>query len=133
MILFKPNEHTEDYQIRKTNDELFVFETVDKEYFYLIEKVITFETDDKIEKYSLDILFIDIIFPHAYGEENIHFMLHQIYILFQEYETSTLKNDYEYFYKKYDELKGDNITNESEGIVKKCNDFTNCKIIHSKH
>ena len=59
-------------------------------------------------------------------------MLHQKYIPIQEYENSTGKSEYEYLYKMDDELKGDNITIESEGIVEYGNDFINCKIIHSK-
>ena len=31
--VFKRNEHTEDYHIRKTNDENFLFEIGDKKYF----------------------------------------------------------------------------------------------------
>ena len=59
-------------------------------------------------------------------------MLHQKYIPFQEYENSTVKNEYKYLYKKDDELKGDNITVENEGIVEYGSDFSNCKIIHTK-
>ena len=47
-------------------------------------------------------------------------------------KNSTVKNEYEYLYKKDDELKGDNITVENEGIVEYGNDFINCKVIHSK-
>ena len=59
-------------------------------------------------------------------------MLHQKFILLQEYENSTVKNDYQYLYTKDEELKSDNITVENEGIVEYGNDFPNCKIIHSK-
>ena len=59
-------------------------------------------------------------------------MLHQKYIPLQEYENSTVKNEYQYLYKKDDILKGDNITVENESIVEYGNDFLNCKIIHSK-
>ena len=34
--------------------------------------------------------------------------------------------------KKDDEIKGDNITEENEGIVEYGNDFKNCKVNHSK-
>ena len=37
-------------------------------------------------------------------------MLHQKYIPIQEHDTSTEKNEYQYTYKKDDELKCDNIT-----------------------
>ena len=59
-------------------------------------------------------------------------MLHQKCIPIQEYENSTMKNDYDYLYKKNDELKGDNITDGNEGIVEYGNDFMNCKIVFSK-
>ena len=51
--LFRQNELSEDYQIRKPNDENFLFEIGDKKYIYVGEKVISFETNDKIVKYSL--------------------------------------------------------------------------------
>ena len=95
------------------------------------EKVISFETNDKIVKYSSEHGFNDIKFPFACGEENIYFMLHKKYILPQEYENSTVKNEYQYLYTKDEELKSDNITVENEGIVEYGNDFSNCKIIHS--
>ena len=44
-------------------------------------------------------------------------MLYQKYIPIQEYENSTMKNEYQYLYKKDGEIKGDNITDEDEGIV----------------
>ena len=121
--LFKLNEHTEDYHNRKPNDENFLFEIGDEKYFYVGEKIFTFETNDILVKYSLDLGFNDIKFPYAYGEENIYFMLHQKYNPIQEYENSTLKNEYEYLYKKGD---------GNEGIVKYGNDFINCKIIHDR-
>ena len=48
--MFKPNEHTEDYHNKKPNDENFQFQTGDKIYIYIGEKVITFETNDIIVK-----------------------------------------------------------------------------------
>ena len=50
--------------------------------------------------------------------------------LLQEYENSTMKNEYQYLYKKDEELKGDNIVDDS--VVEYGNDFINYKIIHSK-
>ena len=44
-------------------------------------------------------------------------MLHRKYVPTQEYETSTLKNEYEFLYKKDKELIGDNNTDENEGSV----------------
>ena len=50
-------------------------------------------------------------------------MSHQKYIPIQVYETSTLKNEYEYLYKKDAELNGENITDDNEGILEYGNDF----------
>ena len=49
--VFKPNEQTEDYHIRKPNDENLLFENEDKKYIYVGGKVISFETNDIIVKY----------------------------------------------------------------------------------
>ena len=129
--VFKPNEHTEDYHIRQPNDEDFLFEIGDKKYICVGEKVITFETNDAIVRYSSQLGCNDVKYSYAYGEENIYFMLHQKYIPIQEYENSTEKDEYQYLYKKDDELNGDNITVENEGIVEYGKDFINCKINHS--
>ena len=59
-------------------------------------------------------------------------MLHQKYTPIQEYENSTMINEYQYLYKKDEELKSDNFTVENDGIVEYGNDFINFKIIHSK-
>ena len=59
-------------------------------------------------------------------------MLHQKYILLQEYEKSTVKNEYQNLYEKDKDLKANNITVENEGVVEDGNDFVNCKFIHSK-
>ena len=83
LSLFKPNEHTEDYHIRKQNDEIFRFEVGDKRYIFVGGKLTTFETNDIIVEYSLDIGFNVIKNPYAYGEENIYFMFHQKYIPLQ--------------------------------------------------
>ena len=130
--MFRLNEHSEDYHIRKPNDENFLFEIEDKKYIHVEEKLFSFETNDEIVEYSSEHGFNDVKFPFAHGEENIYFMLHQKYIPIQEYENSTVKNEYQYLYKKDEELKSDNITVEIEGIVEYGNDFSNCKIIHSK-
>ena len=55
------------------------------------ENVFTFETNEIIVKYSLELGFTDVKFPYAYGEEIIQFMLHQLYIPIQEYEISNEK------------------------------------------
>ena len=64
------------------------------------EKLVTFKTDDKIEKYSSEIGFRDVKFPYAYGKENIYFVLRQKYIPIQEYENSTVKIEYQCLDKK---------------------------------
>ena len=81
--VFKPDEHTEDYHIRKPNDENFLFESGDKKYIYVGEKVFSFETNDIIVNYSLDLGFTDIKFPYAYVEENVYFMLIKNIFLFK--------------------------------------------------
>ena len=43
-----------------------------------------------------------------------------------------MRDEYQYLYKKDDEIKGDNITVENEGFVEYGNAFLNCKIIDSK-
>ena len=96
------------------------------------EKIISFDTDDEIERYTVERGFNDVKFPFAHGKDNIYFMLHQKYNPFEEYENSTMKNEYQYLYKKDDELKSNNIIVENQCIVEYGNDFLNCKIIHSK-
>ena len=130
--VFKPNEHIENYHIRKPNNENFLFKIGDKIYIYVGEKVVTFETKDIIVKSNPEYGFKNVKYPYAYGEENVDFMLYQKYIPIQEYEKSTAKSEYGYLYKMDDKLKGDNITVENEGVVEYGNDFINCKIIHSK-
>ena len=126
--VFRPNEHTEDYYIRKPNNENFLFKIEDKKYIQVGEKLFSFETDDEIVKHSSEHGFNDIKFPFAHGKENIYFMLHQKYIPLQEYENSTMKIEYQYLYKKNEE-----ITNDPEGVdIVYGEDCLNCKIIHSK-
>ena len=120
LLLFRPNEYSEN----------FLFKIEDKKYLHVGEELSSFETNDEIVKYSSELGFNYVKFPFAHGKENIYFMLHQKYIPLQEYENSTVKNEYQYLYKK--ELNSDNITVENECIVENGNDFFNCKIIHSK-
>ena len=117
--LFRPIEHTEDYHIRKPNNANFLFKTEDKKYIHVGENLFSFETDDEIVKYSSEHGHNDVKYPYAYGGENIYFMLDQKYIPIQEYENSTVKNEYDYLYN-------------NEDIGEYGNDFLNCKIIHSK-
>ena len=85
--VFKPNEHTENYHIKKSYDENFLFEIGEKKYIYVGEKVLTFQTNDMVVKYSSELGFHDVKYPFGYGEENIYFMLHQKCIPNHEYET----------------------------------------------
>ena len=56
-------------------------------------------------------------------------MLHQKYIPLQEYENSTMKNEYQYLYKMNEEF-----ANDIEGTnIVYGDDFINCKNIHSKN
>ena len=96
------------------------------------EKVLSFETDDEIEGYTVERSHNDVKYRFALGKENINFILYQKYIRLQEYENSTVKNEYQYLYKNDSELKGDNILVEDDGIIEYGNDFLNCKLIDSK-
>ena len=110
-------------------DGNFLFEIGDKKYIHVGKELFSFETIDEIEKYFSEHGNNDVKYSFAYGKENIYFMLEQKYIPIQEYQNSTQKNEFQYLYKKDDELKGD-YTNE--GDVENGNDFLNCRIIHSK-
>ena len=118
--VFGPDENIKDGN--------FLFEIEDKKYIHVGENVLKFETNDGIVKFSSEHGHNDVKYPLAYGKENIFLIRHKKYIPIQEYENSTMKNEYQYLYKKYDELKGD----DDEGIVEYGNDFLKCKIIHSK-
>ena len=96
------------------------------------EKVLIFETNDIMVKSSSGQGFNNVKFSYVYGKENIYFMLRQKYIAIQEYENSTIKNEYHYLYQKDEISKSDKITVENEEIVEYDNDFVNCKIVHSK-
>ena len=84
---------------------------------------------DRIVKCFTKEGFNDINYAIAYGKENFYLMLHQKYITIEKYKNSTQKDEYQCLYKKDDELKGDNITDEAEGIVEYGNDFINCKLL----
>ena len=110
----------------------FLFEIEDKKFIHVGEKLFDFETNDEIVEYFSEHGFNDVKFPFAHGKQNFYLMLHQKYIALQEYENSTVKNEYQYLYKKDEILKGDDNTGENDGIVEYGNDFLNCKFIHSK-
>ena len=122
--LFGPDENNKDGN--------FLFEIEIRKYVHVGENLFSFETNDEIGGYTVEHGFNDVKYPFAHGKENIYFMLHQKYIPLQEYENSTVKNEYQFLYKKDRELKSDNISVENEGVVEFGNDFINCKIIHSK-
>ena len=63
--------------IENRTKKLFYSKLEIKKYIYVGEKVTTFETNDVLVKFSLDIGLNDNNFPYAYGEENIYFMLHR--------------------------------------------------------
>ena len=48
--LFTPNEHQEDYHIRKPSDTNFLFEIEDGNYVFVVGNLVNFETNDKIIK-----------------------------------------------------------------------------------
>ena len=121
--LCKPNEHTEDYYKRGPNDEIFLCEIENKKCIYVGENLVSFETNGEIVKYSSELGFNDVKVPFAYSKENIYFMLNWEGIPFQQYETSTEKNEYQYLFKKVGELKGDIITDENTGIFEYGNDL----------
>ena len=122
--VFGPDENIKDGN--------FPFEIENRKYVRVGKNLFSFETNDEIVEYFSEHGNNDVKYSFAYGKENIYFMLHQKYIPLHEYENSTMKNEYQYLYKKEDELKGDKISVENEGVVEYGNDFLNCKIIHSK-
>ena len=85
MSLGKPNEHTEDYHIRKPKDKIFLLEIEEKKYNYVGENLVSFETNDKIVKYSLHHGFDNNKLAFGYGEENISNMFQRKYIPIQKY------------------------------------------------
>ena len=89
--LLKPNEHTENYYIRGTNDKHFLFEIEGRKIVYVGEKVISFETADMTVEYSSNGGLNDVIYSYARGIGNIYFMLYRKYIPFKENENSRQK------------------------------------------
>ena len=63
------------------------------------EKLFSFETNDIIVKYSSDHGFNDIKFTYAYGEENVHFMLHQNIFLFKNMKHQQKKTSMSFYIK----------------------------------
>ena len=50
--LFRSNEHSEDYHIRKPKNDNFLFKIENKKYIHVGEKIFSFETNDENVKYS---------------------------------------------------------------------------------
>ena len=65
--LFKPIEHTEDYNNRGPKYKKFLFENEDRENIYLREKKISFETNDKIVEYISNVGLNDVKYSYVHG------------------------------------------------------------------
>ena len=81
-------------------DGNFLFEIEIKKHVHVGEIVFNFETNDEIVDYFSEHGFNDVKLSYAYDKEKIYLMPHQKYIPIQEYENSTMKNEYQYLYKK---------------------------------
>ena len=130
--LFKPIELDEKTHATKQTNNFFLFKIQDKKYIYIGERVLTFKTDDEVTEYFTEDGYNDVKYPFALSNENLHYMLYQKYIPIDEYQISTMEDEYQYLYKKDSDLKGDNITQENEGVVEYGNAFIICKIVRSK-
>ena len=84
----------------ENKDGNFLFEVEDKKYVHVGENLFSFETNDKIVRYSSKLGCNDVNYQYAYGEENIYFMCYQKYIPIQEYKTSTEKTSISICIKK---------------------------------
>ena len=130
--LFRPFGLDERTHARRETNENFLFKNEDKKYIYVGEKISPFTTIDDIEEYFSESGFNDVKYPFALSNEKIYYMLYQKYITIEEHENSKMADEYQYLNKKDEELKGDKITFENDGIVEYGNDFLICKIIDSK-
>ena len=123
LILFTPNDHTEKYSNREQNDKNFLFETEDRKYVHVGEKVFSFETTDKTVEYSSNDGLNDVKYSYAQGIENITVRFFRKFIPFEEYKNSTQKDDYVYLHKKDNEMKNDKVTVENKGVFEYGRDF----------
>ena len=98
--LFRPNKHLERYHIGTPKHENFLFKLGDKKYLHVGESIFTFTTDSNIIKYGFYYGFNDIKFPYAYDQTNIYYMLEKKYEPLEKYKKSTIKNEYDYLYRK---------------------------------
>ena len=64
------------------------------------EKICTFETNDEIVSYSLDLGYNDNKCAFAYGERLTYFLLHQNYLSIDDKKNSTEKSENQYMYEK---------------------------------
>ena len=95
--MFEPNEHKENYDIRKPNDKNFLFENGDEKYIDVGGISVSFETiDEKVEYFSKE-GFSDVSYAYACGAGNIYFMLLRKFVSIQEYKDSTKKDEYQPF------------------------------------
>ena len=121
--LFKPNELDEKAHAKIQTNKNLLFKIEDKKYIYVGERIFSFETDDEITESFSEDGHKDVKYPFALSNENIYYMLYQKFIPVEEYQNTTEEGEYQYLYKKDSELKGDNITQENEGVVEYGNDF----------
>ena len=131
--VFKPNEDTEYYHIRQPNDENFLFEIGDKKYVHVGEKIITFETSNKIMKYYSKYGYNDIKYPYVYGKKTFTLCVIKNIFLFKNIKVQQKRMSINICIKKKEELKGENILDKNGGIVEYGFDFKNCKIIHDRN
>ena len=130
--LFKPFGLDKRTRARIVTDENFLFKIEDKKYIYVGDEVFTFETVDDIEEYISESKYNDVKYPFALSNENIYYMLYQKYITIEEFDNSKMFDEYQFLYIKDEELKGDKITVENEGVVEDGYNFLNCNFFDSK-
>ena len=127
--LFKPFDLDKKTHARILTDENFLFKIEDKKNIFVGENVYNFETIDDIDEYFSETGNNDVKNPFALCKENIYYMVHQKYTTIEEFENEEIRDEYQYLYKKEEELKGES---DDDGIVEYGNDFLNCKIFDSK-
>ena len=126
--LFKPLGHIEKSHVIRETNKNFLFKIEGKKYIYVGERIFSFKTDDEITEYFSEDGHNDVKYPFALSNENIYYMLHQKFIPIEEYQKTIEEGEYQYLYKKNEE-----ITKDPEGVdIGYGEDFLNCKIIHSK-
>ena len=127
--LFEPNELDEKTHAMIQTNKTFLFKIGGKKYFYVGERIFSFQTNDEITEYFSEDGYNDVKYPFALSNENIYYLLYQKYIPVEEYQNTIEQSEYQHLYKKNEE-----ITNDPEGVdIVYGEDFLNCKIIHSKH